>query len=454
MLGIPSDAAPIVVACSGGSDSAAALSLMRTARPKAELIACYVDHCVRPRTAISADMRAVREQAASARAAFVSASLRISSVERHRGEAELRSARYGALVRIARRYGASYVVTGHQRHDLAETAVLGLIRGSGMDGIAAMRPRRRLAPGIQLVRPLLWASKRLLRRYVDMRGVPHAEDATNEDGRYRRNFVRRLLADLERSLPGSRKAIARSAVIVAEDASLLRAAARSVLERCSDDKGRLRADALRGLPAALVRHVLRSFVRSRCGAVRDFSYAQCGAIADALARRRGGTFPAGVATVLLSAGRVDVVRAARQGGGAEPLSIRAPRRSTKMRWGIGTIALRRIAASQAARARHAIRLSGELLPPGTALIVRRPEQGDRFRPSGRRTAAPLARFLAKQGLTRLERANVPLLCANGSIVAVVGVRASADFIAGPASEALELTWTPPNAVRPRASADV
>src|SRR5579863_7412841 len=57
MLGVPVSGAVIVVACSGGTDSAAALHALRRARPAAQLYACYVDHRARPRASVARDRR-------------------------------------------------------------------------------------------------------------------------------------------------------------------------------------------------------------------------------------------------------------------------------------------------------------------------------------------------------------------------------------------------------------
>ncbi len=466
MLGVPAGRVPVVVACSGGVDSAAALLLVRTARPRAQLIACYVDHGMRSPAATAGDRRAVRAQAATAGARVVCSRIpRARSADAARRgaspEAALRSARYALLTACASDAGAAHVVAGHQRDDVAESALLALIRGSGVDGIAAMRPRRRLAPGIALLRPFLWASKDELAAYAASRGVPVAEDETNVHPRYRRNLVRAALAVLERAVPGTSKAIARSAAIAAEDAALLRSMAASSLDRAAEPGlGSLRAAALRPLPAPLVRHVLRLFVQRRCGSTRDFSYAQCVAVANAVRQGRGGSFPAGSSTIVLSGGRISVERPRdRVAQRAESAVVRVPSRSARLRWSSGEVVLRwrRTPARDeriAVRDTGVVRLDGLRLPRGSRLTIRTPVTGDRFRPSGRSSAVSLARFLAKQRLSPHARAVVPLLCVDGDIAAVLGVRASADFAARPGAAVLEARWVAPNAPRLPDTADV
>ena len=281
-------------------------------------------------------------------------------------------------------------------------------------------------------------------------------DETNADTRYRRNAVRRLLAATEASARGSIRAIARSAAVVAEDKALLDAVAAAAWKRCRNTDGRgLRAADLRKLPTALLRRVLRFEVKRVGGLARDFSYAHCAAIARALQERRGGTFHAGAARVRLSAGRLIVSDASHPVVESAPLTFAVPAESARFDWSGGCLELRTRRRAPHPRIRAGtLRLDGDALTPGTPLTLRRPQNGDRFVPSGRRSDVSLARFLAKAGVSAIDRSDVPLLCKNGAIIAVLGVRSAADYVARPGARTLEVAWTAPNAPQADVRADV
>lgn len=452
MLSVPRGSSAIVIATSGGPDSAVALDVVRRARPQARLFACYVDHRLRPAAAVAGDIRAVRAQARVARAEMSVLRLPQREASKESVEAAMRSGRYALLYRFATSVGAACVVTGHQRDDLAESALLALVRGAGIDGLAAMRPRRVLGAGVHLVRPLLWAPKRALTRYAAAAGFVLSTDATNADTRYRRNAVRRLLEGLEEAARGSSRAIARSAAIAIEDKALLDAMTASFWSRSlADEDGSLKAAALRALPTPLLRRVIRYAVKRVVGHARDFSYDHCVAIAGAVKAGRGGTYHAGFVQVVLSGSRLTVrPKSANNSHSTKVIKFAAPPKSVRAAWANGVVEVRVRSAGGAqrpaasARTRKSTRdiyLDATILPPGTALELRAPSAGDRFTPSGRRSAISLARFLAKAGLSREERSVVPLLCTNGAIAAVVGVRAAAGFAARKGAKMLEVRWT-------------
>jgi len=297
----------------------------------------------------------------------------------------------------------------------------------------------------------MWASKAALAHYADDAGLPTSFDETNADLRYRRNSVRRVLGQLEIAAPGTIGAIARSAAIAADDKALLDAVTASAWKRATvARRGDLSAGALRRLPPALVRRVLRHAIKRLAGSGDDFTFDQCAAVTRALLAGRGGTFAAGASRIELSAGRVTVHAVTSTSSIAgDIVRIAAPRTVARVAFNGGIVRLRRIKTPDSrARTRvdGALLVDGRRLGPGVELTIRRPATGDRMVPSGRSSAVSLSRFLAKSRLTRTERASVPLLCHKGDIVAVLGIRAAANFSATARKEALEVRWAPQNVV--------
>lgn len=89
--------------------------------------------------------------------------------------------------------GAMPVATGHTMDDQAETVLLRLARGSGVDGLSAMRGATRRG-GVLWLRPLLGVRRAALRDLLRARGIGWVEDPSNEDPRYDRIKARQALA--------------------------------------------------------------------------------------------------------------------------------------------------------------------------------------------------------------------------------------------------------------------
>ncbi|KAF1718291.1 tRNA lysidine(34) synthetase TilS [Pseudoxanthomonas yeongjuensis] len=134
-------------------------------------------------------------------------------------EAAARKARYGAFETALA--ASEVLVTAHHRDDQAETFLLRALRGSGPDGLAAMRPWRKFAAGRHW-RPLLETPRDDLLAYAQQRDLPWLDDPSNEDTRHARNFLRqRILPLLRERWPQADAAFARSAVLNADAVELL-----------------------------------------------------------------------------------------------------------------------------------------------------------------------------------------------------------------------------------------
>lgn len=187
----PGDA--LIVACSGGSDSAA-LALLCAANACTNLHLAYVRHGLRPATVERQEIAWVAALAASIGAQFHTTERpeRLEHLSRDGIEAAARHHRYQQLGAIAATVGATAVLTAHHRDDAAETALMWLASGRPIQEFAGIRASVVLG-GIAVYRPLLQAEHADLVRYTQVKGVEPCMDATNSDHRYRRNAVRQAL---------------------------------------------------------------------------------------------------------------------------------------------------------------------------------------------------------------------------------------------------------------------
>lgn len=182
---------PLGVAVSGGSDSLALLYLLID-WGGAPLRCVTVDHGLRAESAEEA--RTVARHCA--RLDIPHDTLNWTGWDgRGNLPAKARSARYAMMADWATVHQLRGVVLGHTEDDVAETFLMRLARRAGVDGLAAMQPRRREG-GITLHRPLLQASRADLRKYLEARDTPWIDDPSNSDARYRRTQARRALEAL------------------------------------------------------------------------------------------------------------------------------------------------------------------------------------------------------------------------------------------------------------------
>ena len=180
---------PLGVAVSGGGDSMALLYLLAG---QAGLRAVTVDHGLRA---------AAAGEAAAVGAVCARIGIPHDTLQwRWTGTGNLSdAARRGRIALIAdwaKGHGLATIALGHTADDQAETFLMRLARGSGVDGLSGMARQRQTA-GVTWLRPLLDISRADLRAYLQRRGVPWFDDPTNDDAAYQRVRARAVLAALQ-----------------------------------------------------------------------------------------------------------------------------------------------------------------------------------------------------------------------------------------------------------------
>jgi len=199
--------ARVLAAVSGGPDSVClAHYLAQMARRKRLTLELFhVHHGLRGRAAdrdaasVLALGRALGVPARVARA-------RVRAVAKERGlglEEAGRKERYRLLAARAKSGHFGLVAAGHHLDDQAETVLLHLLRGTSLEGLGGIAPKRALAPGATLIRPLLPLTRAEVRTYLNVHGLASREDRTNKDPAFARNWVRaEVLPLLEARAPG------------------------------------------------------------------------------------------------------------------------------------------------------------------------------------------------------------------------------------------------------------
>lgn len=125
------------------------------------------------------------------------ADVRSYAAERNLGiEAAARELRYRFLFKTAAENGCKAVATAHHENDQAETVLMHILRGTGIDGLCGMLPYSFLKEyneSIPLIRPLLNVSREEIEKYAAETGMPYREDRSNFDSSYLRNRIRQEL---------------------------------------------------------------------------------------------------------------------------------------------------------------------------------------------------------------------------------------------------------------------
>jgi tRNA(Ile)-lysidine synthase len=185
---------PVGVAVSGGGDSVALLLLTRAWADTVgrDIAAVTVDHGLREGSA--GEAAAVAKSCA---ARGIAHEIRSWGGWDGRGNLQdrARAARRRLIAAWARERGVAAVALGHTLEDQAETFLLRLARGSGVDGLSAMAAAGR-SEGVLWLRPMLGLERRELRAWLGTQGVAWAEDPGNADPRFERVRARAALGPL------------------------------------------------------------------------------------------------------------------------------------------------------------------------------------------------------------------------------------------------------------------
>ena len=262
-LPCPKDGA-VFLAVSGGVDSMVMADLFRRCGRSVRVLHC--NFFLRGNDS-DADEALVRDWCREHAIPFESVRFDTADDAARRGvsiEMAARDLRYGWFARRSAACGKVPVAVAHHADDDAETLLLNLLRGTGVEGLRGMQAVRPLPDAGPLIRPLLGFSRTEIAAYAAEQAVPFREDATNADTRFKRNLVRHeILPVFDRINPSWRNTFARNRTHFAEAARILDRYAQEHSPVAAEEGGRIEwdLDVLRAEPE--IAYLLYRFLRDR-----------------------------------------------------------------------------------------------------------------------------------------------------------------------------------------------
>ena len=429
----------VLCALSGGADSMCLLHWLTT-RPGVTVRAAHFDHHLRGAES-DGDADFVRAQCAALGVPLTVGGADVAAAAREAGtgiEETARELRYAFLRETAAETGCGLIATAHNADDNAETLLLHLVRGTGLQGLTGIPPRREL-----LVRPLLTTTRAEILAYLERHRLPHREDSSNADLRYTRNRLRAqvmpVLQELNPRFLDSSAAAIRS---LRSDNDYLNAQAAQVCAnaRWAEDDLVIEARYLAQLPPALAPRAARRLMEMMGDGSTDCSAAHLNGIVE-LAR---GADPSALLFlphgVLVQRVYGDLLFTT-QTGPLPPLTetpldfdgVTAPENS---RWSCRC----QPCVCPEEPEKGVWYLRRDALGPEAVLRPRQP--GDELAVAGRSGTKSVKKWLIDAKLPRREREQVPLLCDRDGVAALAGFGPAAERLARPGEEAWAIVFGP------------
>ncbi len=281
----------LLVAVSGGPDSVALLRAMVLLSSEYELrlTTAHLNHGLRGAEA-EREEEFVRGLCAGMGIACICKTVDIRMLRKGRGmslEEIGREERYRFLDEAARTCGARKIATGHHRDDQAETVLINLLRGSGLEGLKGIPPVR----DGRIIRPLLHVGREEILEFLHREGLAYMTDSSNRSPLFLRNRIRHeLIPELTlRYNPGIVEALSHTAEIIRREDDYLQDVVRQILRQWGIVPGateiRLPIEALLDLHEALQGRLIKYLLEAVALPGYGIGYRHIEAV-RALARRQ------------------------------------------------------------------------------------------------------------------------------------------------------------------------
>ncbi|MFO8062715.1 MAG: tRNA lysidine(34) synthetase TilS [bacterium] len=422
----------IIAGFSGGPDSMLLIHYLLHLRQSGDVVfrIMHLNHCERPQSdseeSFVSDFCRKHDIALSLYKHNIPVSQQAASVG---FEMAARNKRLELFEHDMRKFNYDYVLTGHNMTDRIETFLINMERGSGLNGLVAMKVKRD-----RFIKPLLFLTKSQITDWLDRNEIEYITDKTNRDESFARNRIRHnIIPVLEEYMEGGLPGIADTLDILEQYSEAMEFfAGRYADDIITQGHGDIILDIDRliiynnKISKILIYYALNDLYNLNSGIISEI---------DKIARSRKQSLIKQFKpfTVMKDYNRLTVT--------ADPIVEEAKPEAVKLepgseiRWGDYTIAARWTQSP------HFDDINTVCLPSESfkSLTVRRRQAGDRFRPFGLDGTVKISRYLMNRKIPAVRRSSIPLIVnEKDEILWIAGYRRTDKYRINSQKEILEI----------------
>lgn len=405
----------VILAVSGGIDSIVMLDVMAQLKNvlKTELVIAHVNHQLRGKES-EEDEKFVKKLAKKYDIECLIERTPTKKIVREKNgslQEIARELRYSFFDTLKKSLNADRIATAHNANDNAETVLMNLLRGSGIDGLQGIPVRRN-----SIVRPLLCVTRKEISLYAKKNKLRFREDSSNAKDDYTRNYLRhKIIPKLEKRInPSLVESLLRESEVITANVEFVEELVDSSYDFVV--KGNeLVVHQAKSLHLFLQQMIVRRLLREYG---IEPSFDSINAILDLMEQQKGKNI------------NLNKIWIAERGDKSIRFQKRTERREFAYRMEQeGTLKANGFTFSitKSALPDNKIKsdASIEYIDAGLVkfpIIVRSWKKGDAFIPLGMKGKKKLSDFLGEQKLSANEKSSIPIVEISGKIAWVAGMR--------------------------------
>lgn len=411
----------IVVAVSGGPDSIALLHILYSLREEYNLTlyVCHLNHMLRGEAA-EGDAKYVKTYAESLglEVFIFSKDIEAFSKQLKMGfEEAAREARYRLFDYVLRQTGAQKIAVGQNKNDQAETLLMRLFRGAGLEGLTAIKFKRD-----HVIRPMLHIERTEIESYIKKHNLKTRTDHTNFETDYARNKIRlEMIPYIKKHFnEGIVSKLYDTSQLLNDDLDLIQTEVQKTFQSYVQTGNRLSIDLeiFNNLHKSIQSRLVRKMIKYYRGHLRDISYAFMQEILQVLHDKKHGACIVIEDTlkIEISYGLILIYPVIEKEGLELTKYLLGESFSYK------NYTFKSLPLPLSSRTEESITVDYTKIKGSLFLRTRLP--GDRFMPLGMKGSKKLKDYFIDHKIPVVERDDVLLLCDEENIIWVVGYRMS------------------------------